>query len=242
MIRCVPSIWSPSARTAAKKPRRGGRAARSRTRGRAARGSCRRSFSSEFSITFAASSLRPSWSAASAASCMSAMPDIDWSGPVVEEEREPPALVLLGGDEALGRAARARPRGRAPPRAAASSRPRGRRSRRARSRACGPSGGSGSGRVELEVAEPLAVDGERDDHALAAGPRARRRSGRPGRMRALRAPKSRFASSQVRSRISAASSVEETAPIESTSDSRKRRLRLELVLGVSWRRRSVTIR
>jgi hypothetical protein len=61
-------------------------------------------------------------------------------------------------------------------------------------------------------------------------------------MRAVWASKRRRASSQVRSRISVAFRVEETAAIESTSDSRNVVCAWSSSSANSWRRRSVTIR
>ena len=145
-----------------------------------------------------------------------------------EEERAPP-LVLLGRDQALREPLRlglavARLR------AGASSRPRGREVGEHRRAHVIPA-------VErlragqLQVAEPLAVHGQRDDHPLA--PRARLVPGRPRgrRMRALRASKRRFASSHVRSRISVASRVDDTAPMGVHQRLEEDRLRLKLVLG-----------
>ena len=116
-----------------------------------------RSFSSELLDHLRGVVARPSWSAASAASCMRAMPDIDCSGPSwrkSERRRRSSCSAVM---RRSVRRSRSASRSRASS-SSASSRPRGRRSRRGRSRACGPSGGTA--RCALEVAEALAVDGQ----------------------------------------------------------------------------------
>ena len=144
------------------------------------------------------------------------------SGPVVEEDREPAALVLLRGDQPVGQAERARPRAPAP-----------RRSRRAFSTAREAKSASIVARMrserrkrlrplELEhrpIGSPRTASGTR---MHVSGSRALRRLPRlPRASLTSSASKSRSASSPSARGSRPARASRRTTAIESTSDSRK---------------------
>ena len=158
------------------------------------------------------------------------MPDIDWSGPVVEEERQAAALVLLGGDQPLGQ-----------PLALGLAVARLFEQARVLDRARREVGKHGRPHVvpaverlassQLEIAQTLAVDGERDDHALATGPpfvcavAAGREDARAARVEET--------PGLVAGAVEDLTSVERGGDVSDRVDQRleEGRLRLELVLG-----------
>ena len=99
-IRCSRARdWSASARAPGRSPGRAARPARARTRGRAARGSSSALARARVPMISCASSSRRSRSSRATPSSISAIPGELLHRPVVEEEGEPPALVLLGRDQ-----------------------------------------------------------------------------------------------------------------------------------------------